>query len=343
MEQLEKSYSNNLPKFQMKIRTGKIIYVTWALAVIAATCFASCKKLVFERITDASTDSVSITGTTVMVYGTVLDLGKKPIIRHGHCWSTSENPDTTDFKSDLGTFEGTGIFYSRLRSIKPGKLHYARSYIYDGTNVIYGQQISFKVESKHLKFSAPQVDKLGPTLIRTTSVIEGIGSVDFEDHGHCWSQNDPPTINDNLSRLGKYNSEIPFSSLIDELNSGRYFIRGYMRDGNDIVYSDTKVYESSLLVETRVININSSESITANSEIISLGINQITDHGHCYSRTTSNPNYNSNRTSLGAKLQPGPFQETISNLNAGSKYYIRAYATDGKNVYYGDIRTFDAN
>jgi hypothetical protein len=183
---------------------------------------------------------------------------------------------------------------------------------------------------------------LTPGTIKVNSSTNGIGSVVFTEHGHCWSQTNPPTVQDNFTNFGNYLVDTTYASVINNLVEGRYYIRAYLMNGGNIVYSPPFEYESKINVETDIVSLNQDGSIKADGRITSLGVNQIIDHGHCWSPITSGPNYNGSHSSLGPVSIPTNFSSQIEGLEKGRKYYIRAFATDGINVYYGKIRSIIA-
>jgi hypothetical protein len=306
---------------------------------------ASCKKLEFERTMDVSTDRVEKNGTSVIVHGTLLDLGSNTIIEHGHCWSTEPEPDINDFHSNLGIIEGTGDFFSKLDNLSPGKTHFFRSYIFDGNEYKYGAADTFNINADDIQFVISSIQKIDPKSIKAISSTTGIGSVNFSKHGHCWSQTDPPTIDDNKTGFGTYDSDTTFESILKNLTFGRYYIRGYLEANEFITYTSTFVYESQIALETNEIIPNPDQSITVNGKITSLGIKPIINYGHCWSTLTSLPDLNnlSEHNVVGITNQMVSYSSQLTGLVNGRFYYTRSYATDGDRVYYGEIKSFIAN
>ena len=76
---------------------------------------------------------------------------------------------------------------------------------------------------------------------------------------------------------------------------------------------------------------------------MSLGADPIIDHGHCWSTITSNPNINNLHNSLGSADELGTFNSNIDGLISDRTYYVRAYAYDGSNLYYGEVKSFMSN
>ncbi len=329
----------------IKLNQKSLLFLILPLSILITTC----EPLDLKRVMDTTTDNIEISGTSVIAHGTLLDIGDAVIVEHGHCWSISPEPFADDSvnssSTQLGSKEEAGEFTSLLYGVIPGQTHYIRSYIYDGTNYTYGKELSFEITADDMEFNSvdiQELDEIGSILV--TSSTNGIGSVNFSKHGHCWSQTDPPTIDDvGVTAFGEFNADTSFTSQINNLNMGVYYIRGYLEAEGVVIYTNTEVYVSKIQVETGTVNINSNNTIVAAGEIKSLGINTIVDHGHCWSTLTSNPNINNEYNSLGSTGNLGEFNSNIDGLIPNRTYYIRAYAFDGSKYYYGKIRNFRTN
>lgn len=69
--------------------------------------------------------------------------------------------------------------------------------------------------------------------------------------------------------------------------------------------------------------------------ITDLGSSAVTQHGHCWGTTTNPTTVLTTKTSLGAAPNLGQFHSGIAGLTPGTKYYIRAYATNTEGTSYG--------
>ena len=311
--------------------------------IILIVFFAvSCERFDIVRVMDTKTDSIEVNSSKIIAYGTVLDIGEKKIIQHGHCWSTNDPPTINDFKTELGAVEERDTFVSELKKIVPGIEHYIRSYVFDGENYAYGNTLKFVITADDIEFSTDIIKIINETNLQVTSSVENIGSMSFEDYGHVWSQSENPTIDDARSAYGELESNKVFSTTINNLNKGRYYIRGYLKSEGGVMYTNTVVFESKISVETGIVEL-SSNGVFAYGAINSLGVNPIRDHGHCWSLKTSSPTLNNQHNSLGATGKLGPYMGEVDNLLPNQTYYIRAYATDGIYVYYGKVISFTTN
>ncbi len=120
---------------------------------------------------------------------------------------------------------------------------------------------------------------------------------------------------------------------------------GYSYDGS-IAYAPklTIIYSiaTSLTVTTQAVTAISGTTATGNGNITSLGNPNPTQHGHCWN-TTGTPTTADSKTQNGAKSAIGTFTSAITGLTAGTKYYVRAYATNTEGTSYGGSTSFKAN
>jgi hypothetical protein len=103
-----------------------------------------------------------------------------------------------------------------------------------------------------------------------------------------------------------------------------------------VLITTCKELEKSMLVST-----DEATNILANSadlpgQIIDMG-NGATQHGHYYGKTA---NTSTDHTSLGAPNSLSGFTSQVTNLEAGTKYYFKAYITDGQETVYGKEKSF---
>jgi len=84
-------------------------------------------------------------------------------------------------------------------------------------------------------------------------------------------------------------------------------------------------------------NITASSAIVT-GDIIDLG-NGANQHGHYYGKA-QNLTSSDMKTQLGAPTAIGGFTSQLSNLEANTLYYIKAYITNGTETAYGEVKSF---
>jgi len=88
-----------------------------------------------------TTDVYDISISSATSGGNIIANGGGIITETGICWSTDQNPDTKDNRTNEGT--GNGRFTSEITSLNPGITYFVRAYATNSAGTSYGNQISF--------------------------------------------------------------------------------------------------------------------------------------------------------------------------------------------------------
>ncbi len=86
-----------------------------------------------------------ITLTTAVSGGKVTSDGGARVTSRGVCWNTSEDPATSDNKTENGS--DTGSFKSTLTGLNPNWKYFLRAYATNSEGTVYGDQADFTTES----------------------------------------------------------------------------------------------------------------------------------------------------------------------------------------------------
>ncbi|MDD4033074.1 MAG: FISUMP domain-containing protein [Bacteroidales bacterium] len=86
----------------------------------------------------------NVTKTTASFSVTVT--GVSSVTARGVCWSTSENPTTSDSKTTDGM--GLGTYTSNITGLSPNTTYYVRAYATNTNGIAYGQQRSFITQNE---------------------------------------------------------------------------------------------------------------------------------------------------------------------------------------------------
>jgi len=106
------------------------------------------------------------------------------------------------------------------------------------------------------------------------------------------------------------------------------------------IFHSCKKEEVPTLTTDAITNVTNSGA-TCGGNITSEGTGTVINRGVCWSITNSNPTITNNKTFDGSGT--GSFISSVTGLNGGTKYYIRAYATNSSGTGYGNIITFTTN
>jgi len=290
--------------------------------------------------TDAANN---VTETTADVQGAITNLGSGSATQHGHCWATSSNPTTSNYKTTLGTMSTTGSFNSSLTSLSPNTTYYIRAYATNAAGTGYSSQVSFTTSSSPTAPSVTTGNITNITLVSATAggSISSLGSTNVTQHGHCWGLNANPTTSDNKTLLGT-GSVGSFSSNLDGLTAGTtYFVRAYATNAAGTSYgtqqSFTTTNPSTPSITTVTASSINGNSASSGGSISSDGGAPITAKGVCWS-TSQNPTTANQLTTDGTGTNS--FTSYITGLDPLTTYYVRAYATNSAGTSYGNQISF---
>jgi hypothetical protein len=123
---------------------GTIYYVRAYATNVAGTGYGN--QVLFTTLTVgvpvlATTDVTDITIRTAVSGGNITDDNGSFVAARGVCWSTSQNPTTSESKTTDGS--GTGSFTSKITGLNAGMTYYLRAYATNSAGTVYGDQRIF--------------------------------------------------------------------------------------------------------------------------------------------------------------------------------------------------------
>ncbi len=86
-----------------------------------------------------------ITTTSAQSGGEISDDGGAPVTARGVCWSTTQNPTTSNTCTSNGS--GTGSFTSSITNLNPDTRYYVRAYATNAAGTAYGSQREFRTQA----------------------------------------------------------------------------------------------------------------------------------------------------------------------------------------------------
>jgi uncharacterized protein (TIGR02145 family) len=281
-----------------------------------------------------TTAVTSITSTTAVSGGNVTSDGGGTITARGVCWATTANPDLTKSKTTDGT--GTGSFTSNITGLTPGTVYHVRAYATNSSGTTYGSDVQFP--SAAVVPTVTTADPSGPTQTTATSGgnVTADGGAAVTARGVCWTSGTAdPVVTDSHTSDGTGTG--PFVSNLTLLTPNTpYKVRAYATNSAGTGYGAVKTFTTSpILLATVTTTVPS--SVTASGavtggEVSASGGGTITARGVCYGKAPD-PDIAGSLTTDGTGT--GTFTSTLSGLEDGTVYYIRAYATNSAGTAYG--------
>ena len=204
-----------------------------------------------------------------------------------------------------------------------------------------GASQTFTLQFTQTQHQLPTVTTSAVSNITSSSATAGgtvisDGGATVFDRGVCYSTASMPTVSDNCIHIGQGTGT--FSDNITGLNDNTtYYVRAYAMSnagiayGNEVSFSTTST--AAITVTTDPVTNIGSHSVTCGGTVIYAGEENIMVRGVCWN-TSPNPTANHSHTTDGNGV--GHFTSQLTDLNPGTTYYVRAYATSVLGTVYGN-------
>ena len=176
----------------------------------------------------------NITSSSVLVKGTILG-DKVTFTERGVCYSTNAVPTVNDKKSVVTT----DVVNVALSGLFEGTTYYVRLYAKIGTQLQYGEVLSFKTQGK----STSSVSFTATEFTPTSLVLKAKLPNDITKYGICYGTSPQPKITD--SYLPEGDRTLTWN-IFNLKESATYYVRAYHIDGTKVTYFD----DSEIAVET---------------------------------------------------------------------------------------------
>ncbi len=185
------------------------------------------------------------------------------------------------------------------------------------------------------------VSEVGVSTCFVQGEILDIGKSGITQHGFVWSDLPDPTIETAMfNQLGSASGPGIFEYQITGLTpSTIYHVRSYARGGGEVIFGDPKTFET---MEGKIPTVETyppiedeltSYSAICGGEITDDGGSPVMQRGVCWSNHPG-PTLEDEHTREGEGA--AQFSSTMESLEPGTRYFVRAYATNQVGTGYGD-------
>lgn len=282
-------------------------------------------------MTLSTTAATSITAISATIGGNVPNDGGATVTERGFCISKLPNPTITN---KIANGSGVGSFASNITGLEANTTYYVRVYATNSVGTAYGNEISFTTKDGIVALSTSEASSITATSATSGGVITNDGGAAISVRGICWSTNpNPTTANGKSTNSGGTGT---FATNITNLEANKiYYIRAYATNivgtyyGNEIKFT---TQDGIITLATDPATLITTNSVSLNGKVTSDGGSAIIERGFCIN-TSPNPTKN-NKLVNGTGI--GSFQNNITELIPDTKYYIRVYATNSIDTFYGN-------
>ncbi len=294
-------------------------------------------KVSLPELTDISYTSAKATAV-------ITSLGDGTLKEKGFCWKSGSAMPSLDDANSKHVAVSSDDFSATITDLKSDNSYYIRAYVVteiDGKEMIaYSDNNSFTTLQHTLpSFVAIAVDNISQTSATLSATFDK-GSVTITEKGFCYNTSgSTPTIANKKVTVDGDNLTATLSDLTPETDYACRAYISYQYEGNSgVVYSDTQTFTTGAYAAAEVTSPELTDisytSVKATAEITSLGDGTLKEKGFCWKSGYYTPSL-TDADSKHVAVEGDDFSATITDLKAGSYYYIRAYViteVNGKEV-----------
>lgn len=281
----------------------------------------------------------SVTATSANCGGfDIVDYGKE-VSGKGVVWSKGQNP-TVSLETKTSNGAGNGSFTSIMNGLEPGTTYYVRAYATNSEGTGYGEEKSFTTDATLAELSTTSVSNVTSNSATVSGSISSTGGDAVTERGIVYATHENPTTSDGKvssgTGLGTFSA-----SITDLARATTYYARAYAVNSKGTTYGNQLTFTTTAEapeVSTTAVSSITPTSATTGGNVLSDGGAEVTVRGVVYG-TSSSPTVSlSTKTADGSGT--GVFTSYLSELLPGTKYFVRAYATNDIATVYGNEESF---
>ncbi|MBQ3845344.1 MAG: fibronectin type III domain-containing protein [Bacteroidales bacterium] len=175
---------------------------------------------------------------------------------------------------------------------------------------------------------------------KTGGTIACEDQIQIQGRGVCYSKAHNPTLQDHVISNGTGLGS--FVSVLTDLEvNTEYYVKAYAETNDSIIYGNEVHFTTNAIIALEILTQQVTDitttTATCGGNIISDGGCPIIVRGICWS-TNQNPTISDEFTTNGDGV--GEYTASITNLEPNTKYYVRAYAINSNDIYYGEQVSF---
>ena len=286
----------------------------------------------------------NVTSNSVTFNGTIVNPGLPSYSERGFVYSNRSQPTIDNNTGKITSAVNSQTSYSaNVYGLNPNLTYYVRAYAINTIGVAYGNDVTFSTNGVPTSLSTSAVSNISNTSATLNGTIIVAGSPDYSEKGFCYCKTGEPTISDN-KRIVSGSGEGDFHVNITGLDyQTTYYVKAYAIQNGQPIYGNKVSFSTSwtaVQINTSAVTNIGSDGATFNGVVRNAGSPTYTERGFCYDDWSSVPTISNHKIPASGVGVTGNFNKTVTGLNGGTRYYVRAYAIQNGEVVYGETVNF---
>lgn len=325
------------------------------IIIFISLCFSSCEKDEENKKPSLTTTAISkITSSSAISGGTITEDGGTNVFTRGIVWGEKPNLSFTDNQGMTDNGSGSGDFESNLTPLTEGKMYFYKAYATNKVGISYGEEYSFTTNAIAPELGTIVISNITSNSIEIQCPIAKDGGATITQKGYVWSKTTDPTLDSNDGHKSLAINANELATSIEGLERiTEYKIRSYATNSIGTTYSD--IISFSTLPELPEISIMDvynvfDTSLESSYNITDDGGINISKAGLIISKQT-NPDINNYDINIeSSTLQTGQSTLLANSLEEGTRYYLKAYASNNTGISYSEqhevstkVKDYDGN
>ena len=343
------SYSTNLTGLTLNTTYYIRAYATNAMGTAYGNEITVAFSGDLAMVSTENPTNVNLGAGTATLNGTIQSVGNPAYTERGFVYGVNHNPTVENDAKSISAGSGTGAFSSNVSGLAINTVYYVRAYATNLQGTAYGNEITINLTGTLPSVNTGDVSSinLGAGTAIFNGTIVNAGDPAYTERGFVYGVNHNPTVENDAKSISAGSGTGAYSSNITGLTLNTiYYIRAYSTSAMGTAYGSEVVLNFVGVIPTvstsAATNIHiGAGTATFNGTIVNAGDPAYTERGFVYG-IMHNPTIDDTKRTVSGN-GTGAYYANVTNLVAGTTYYIRAYATNQQGTAYGEEVTMAFN
>lgn len=282
-----------------------------------------------------------VTDSGATLTSTITSSNNGTISEKGFCWSTSNSNPTIDDSKQL-VEDNTTTFSYKLSKLANGTRYYVRAFAKNEAGISYTSSSDFTTIALNVpSLSMPMVNSVTINSAYVFSSINDNGNSVITEKGFCW--NTTGKAPDLKTDSSKPVTGEQFNLTITGLAFGKtYYVWAYAKNSVGTGFSEMQTFTTTNITPPNMYSTDitavTTTSATLSTTIYSTNNGTISQKGFCWSETNSEPTISDTHKDI--TTDGNTFSHSLTGLQPGVTYYVRAYSKNEAGLAYNSMTSF---